>query len=66
MPSKNRISVNLSEHEYEELQAVARQHDVSMAWLARQAICAFLSTANIKSQLPLDLSMPRRIQKDAQ
>ena len=38
MPSKHRISINLSEREYWELSSLSKQYNVSMAWLGRMAI----------------------------
>lgn len=42
MASKNRLSVNLSNEEYQELVNLSKKHRVSMAWLGRQAIVRFL------------------------
>lgn len=43
MPTnKRRIAVNLADEEYSDLADLARQHDVSMAWLGRQAILEFV------------------------
>ncbi len=57
MTSKQRVSVNLIESEYQELAALAQKHQVSMAWLGRQAIQEFLSRYRQQElQLPLKLS----------
>jgi len=51
---KPRISVSLPDHEYVEMSALSDKHDVSMAWLARQAITEFLERhRNEPLQLPL-------------
>ena len=56
MPSKYRISVNLSEEEHAKLLAISSKYHVSMAWLGRAAINEFLkSYVNTPSQLPLGL-----------
>jgi predicted transcriptional regulator len=55
--SKHRLSVNLSQNEYQELTALAEKHQVSMAWLGRQAIQEFLSRYRQEElQLPLKLT----------
>ena len=38
MASKYRISVTLSDKEYQKLSSLAEQYKVSMAWLGRKAI----------------------------
>lgn len=54
MGSKNRLSVNLSEHEYLELAALAQKNNVSMAWLGRHAIGQLLEqNKHQERQLPL-------------
>jgi hypothetical protein len=54
MPSKNRISVNLKEHEYSELAALAKNSNVSMAWIGRIAISQLIqNNADNDAQLPL-------------
>lgn len=61
MPSKHRISVNLSSDEHRELEAVAEKSRISKAWLGRQAIIEFLDRYRAQDlQLPLDLATPRR------
>ena len=52
----SRLSVSLSDSEYRDLQALAEKHDVSMAWLGRQAVLDFLDKhAKEEMQLPLKL-----------
>ena len=56
MTSKHRITVNLSEDEYQKLLVIAEEHRVSMAWIARTSINNFLENyRNNPSQLPLVL-----------
>ena len=56
MTSKHRISVNLSEVEYQELSSLSEQYKVSMAWLGRIAIEGLLQEfENDELQLPLKL-----------
>ena len=50
--AKQRLTVNLEAPEFRELQALARQHDVSMAWLGRRAITWFLEQYNSQRELP--------------
>lgn len=38
MASKHRISVTLSDREYQKLSSLAEQYKVSMAWLGRKSI----------------------------
>ena len=58
MATKERLTVNLQADDYRELQRIAQQHNVSMAWLGRRAIERFLEQSN--SQLELPLSLPSR------
>ena len=52
--SKQRISVNLSGHEYAELSALAERHNLSMAWIGHKAILSFLENSRGEVlQLPL-------------
>lgn len=61
MPSKHRISVNLSSDELRELEALAEKSRISKAWLGRQAIIEFLERCRAPDlQLPLGLATPRR------
>lgn len=57
----SRISVGLSDREYEDLQTLAEKHRVSMAWLGRQAIIEFLDRhGGTDRQLPLELPSTKR------
>lgn len=57
MPSKNRITVNLSEDEYSALDQLALRSKVSKAWLGRHAISSLLErTQYDEQQLPLPLT----------
>jgi predicted transcriptional regulator len=61
MPSKHRVSLNLSPEEHRELDALAKKARISKAWLGRQAIIEFLERYRDRDlQLPLDLATPRR------
>lgn len=54
MSSKNRLTVNLSKGEYQELLALASQNNVSMAWIGRKAIIELLEQNKPSDkQLPL-------------
>ena len=60
MASKYRLSVNVSEQEYVELSALAEKHQVSMAWLGRQAIQDFIREHfSQEQQLPLVLTIDK-------
>jgi metal-responsive CopG/Arc/MetJ family transcriptional regulator len=49
-----RISVSLADDEYAEMSALSDKHDVSVSWLARQAIAEFLERhRNEPLQLPI-------------
>ena len=52
---KERLTVNLEAAEFQELQRLARQHNVSMAWLGRRAIAWFLEQQNSSQR---DLPFP--------
>jgi hypothetical protein len=55
-----RLSVSLSESETRELLALKERHDVSMAWIGRQAILEFIEKyTNETVQLPLRLTRPQ-------
>ena len=55
MPSKHRISLNLTADEYREVAALAERARVSKAWIGRQALVAFLERyRNPNLQLPFD------------
>ncbi len=65
MPTKTRFSVALDDREYSEIMALAEKNRVSMAWLVRHAVAAFLERSREEDvQLPLrltsDRSEPRR------
>ncbi|MGK2957234.1 MAG: ribbon-helix-helix domain-containing protein [Acidimicrobiales bacterium] len=56
MSSKNRITVNLSDDEFEALSELAKRTRVSKAWLGRQAITTLLEQAQKNAdQMPLQL-----------
>ncbi|MEZ7272890.1 ribbon-helix-helix domain-containing protein [Sphingobium sp. 10 DY56-G10] len=55
--SKNvRSTVLLPESVHRQVQAVAAAHDVSSAWVIRQAVLQYLSTRAGQSELPLGTS----------
>ena len=55
---KPRLSVGLSDSELAELLALKDKHNVSMAWIGRQAILEFINKYQGEhTQLPLKLSM---------
>lgn len=54
--TKDRLTVNLDPTEYRELQELAKDHNVSMAWLGRQAIARLLEQYRQREfQFPLEL-----------
>ncbi len=56
MPTtKRRIAVNLSDSEYSEIAGLAERHEVSLAWLGRQAILDFVERHRGGEQLDLPL-----------
>ena len=55
--AKQRLTVNLEAPEYQELQRLAKQHNVSMAWLGRRAIAWFLEQDNSQRKLPFPLNV---------
>lgn len=57
MPVKNiRLSVGLRSEDYDEVMRLAERHDVSAAWLGRQAMVEFLEKyRDAQSLLPLGL-----------
>lgn len=59
MANKERLTVNLSTEEYQELQALAHTQNVSMAWLGRRAISQLLEQS-VQRQLPIPLDNKRR------
>ena len=61
MAAKYRVSVNLSEEEYQMLSGMADKYRVSMAWLSRQAITGYLERSEHEVlQLPLGLTVAER------
>ena len=56
--SKSRITVNLETADYREFQSLAKEHNVSMAWLGRRAI-ALLFEQSRQRALPFPLSASR-------
>jgi hypothetical protein len=65
MPSKNRVTINLSDEEASALDHLSEKSKVSKAWLGRHAICSLLErTQGDHNQLPLPLTELAR--KEAQ
>jgi len=61
MPSKHRISLNLSSEEYREVVALAEKARVSRAWIGRQALIEFLERHRAHDmQFPLELAAVSR------
>lgn len=61
MTSKHRITVNLSDDEYDRLGELAEKSKVSKAWLGRHAISSLLDRSeNNEDQMPLPLTRQRR------
>jgi predicted transcriptional regulator len=55
MPTtKHRIAINLEDDEFADLADMADKHDVSLAWIGRQAVLQFISRYR-NQQLPLPL-----------
>lgn len=53
-PSKNRVTVKLTDEEANQLAKLAKQSKVSKAWLGRRAICSMLERAQEdENQVPL-------------
>ena len=60
MAARPRISISLPERDYTALCALAEKHDISLAWLGRQAVAEFLERYQDRDlQLPLILSSAR-------
>ena len=56
MTSRARITVNLDKTQHQELQTLAKLHNVSMSWLAQVAIERLLDQHKQREfQFPLDL-----------
>ena len=54
--SRARITVNLGKAQHQELQTLAKQHNVSMSWIAQVAIERLLDQHKQREfQFPLDL-----------
>ena len=62
MAAKERLTVNLEADDYRELQRIARQNSVSMAWLGRRAIERFLDQSNSQRELPLSFFSKDRLE----
>ena len=61
MPSKHRVSLNLTPEEYQEVAVIAEQARVSKAWIGRQALIEFLERHRERElQLPLNLTKTLR------
>ena len=59
MPSKHRVSLNLTPDEYREVAALAVKARVSKAWIGRQALIEFLDRHRDPNlQLPLGFARP--------
>ena len=56
MTSKERLTINLEHDESSEIEALAKQHNVSKAWIGRQAIIRLLKQYKQREfQFPLDI-----------
>jgi len=56
MAAKQRVTVNLTDQEYQQLVALSEAKRVSLAWLGRQAIIELLDRyGKDQQQLPLEL-----------
>lgn len=61
MTSKHRITVNLTDDEYDRLENLAEKSKVSKAWLGRHAISSLLDRADKNDdQMPLPLPLARQ------
>ena len=58
MASKERVTINLDAADYRDLQGLAREHNVSMAWLGRRAITLLLEQSK-QRELPFPLISAR-------
>jgi hypothetical protein len=54
-----RLTVNLEQREYASLLALAKQEDVSIAWLIRRAIIEFLAL-QLETEMQPELPLARR------
>ena len=59
MAAKQRLTVNIEPAEYDALQRLAKHHNVSMAWLARQAIVWLLERDGRQLELPFGRDLER-------
>ena len=60
MTTRPRISISLPDRDYTALCALAEKHDISLAWLGRQAVAEFLERYRDRDlQLPLTLPSAR-------
>ncbi|WP_199545166.1 hypothetical protein [Paraburkholderia kururiensis] len=50
-----RVTTTFTRHQYAELERIARQNGVKIAWLVRRAAERLIEQANGDPQLPLDL-----------
>ena len=58
--ARPRISISLPQGDYTALCALAERHDISLAWIGRQAVAEFLERYRDRDlQLPLTLSSAR-------
>jgi len=55
--------VNLEAPEFQELQRLAKQHNVSMAWLGRRAIAWFLEQNNSQRELPFPPNVSGQLER---
>lgn len=61
MTVRERVTVNLPKAQHEELQALAKQHRVSMSWIAQKAIERLLDQHRQREfRFPLDLDTRAR------
>lgn len=57
-----RITISLEDKEHGELCALSEQYDVSLSWLARQAVSEFLDRyGQGEMQLPLNLPARKKV-----
>lgn len=61
--TKQRLTVNLEAPEFQELQRLAKQHNVSMAWLGRRAIAWFLEQNNRQRELPFPPNVSGQLER---
>ena len=65
MPSKHRITVNLSAEERDALASLSAKNRVSQAWIARIALAEFLER-NKDDQMQLPFNLARTLQDDGE